>query len=81
MKSLKIAASLSVRSCFDTEREVVNVLTTDFCDIGAVVVSVTDVNNGIVDKINNTGLKLPIFVAAGRPHECLHFHHMTKTST
>ncbi|WP_345881926.1 ornithine decarboxylase SpeF [Shewanella algae] len=63
MKSLKIAASLSVRSCFDTEREVVNVLTTDFCDIGAVVVSVTDVNNGIVDKINNTGLKLPIFVA------------------
>ncbi|WP_372872798.1 ornithine decarboxylase SpeF [Shewanella sp.] len=63
MNSLKIAASLSVRSCFDTKREVVNVLTTDFCDVGAAVVSVTDVNNGIVDKIKNTGLNLPIFVS------------------
>lgn len=63
MNSLKIAASLSVRACFDTKREVINVLTTDFCDVGAAVVSVTDVNNGIVDKIKNTGLNLPIFVS------------------
>ncbi|WP_338590415.1 ornithine decarboxylase SpeF [Shewanella khirikhana] len=63
MNSLKIAASLSVRACFDTKREVVNVLTTDFCDVGAAVVSVTDINNGIVDKIKNTGLNLPIFVS------------------
>lgn len=63
MKSLKVAASLSVRSCFDTDREVVNVLTTDFCDVGAAVVSVDDVRNGIVEKIKNTGLKLPIFVS------------------
>jgi ornithine decarboxylase len=63
MKSLKIAASLSARSCFDTNREVVNVLKTDFCDVGAVIVSVEDVKNGIVQKIENTGLKLPIFVS------------------
>jgi ornithine decarboxylase len=63
MKSLKIATSLSARSCFDTNREVVNVLSTDFCDIGAVIVSVDDVKTGIVQKIENTGLKLPIFVA------------------
>ncbi|SUI91298.1 ornithine decarboxylase SpeF [Shewanella morhuae] len=63
MKSLKVAASLSVRSCFDIDREVVNVLTTDFCDVGAAVVSVDDVRNGIVQKIKNTGLKLPIFVS------------------
>lgn len=63
MKSLKVAASLSVRSCFDIDREVVNVLTTDFCDVGAAVVSVDDVKNGIVEKIKNTGLKLPIFVS------------------
>lgn len=63
MKSLKVAASLSVRSCFDIDREVVNVLTTDFCDVGAAVVSVDDVRNGIVEKIKNTGLKLPIFVS------------------
>uniref|UniRef100_Q0I022 ornithine decarboxylase n=1 Tax=Shewanella sp. (strain MR-7) TaxID=60481 RepID=Q0I022_SHESR len=63
MKSLKVAASLSVRSCFEIDREVVNVLTTDFCDVGAAVVSVDDVRNGIVEKIKNTGLKLPIFVS------------------
>ena len=63
MKSLKVAASLSVRSCFDIDREVVNVLTTDFCDVGAAVVSVDDVRNGIVEEIKNTGLKLPIFVS------------------
>ncbi|HAY96328.1 ornithine decarboxylase SpeF, partial [Shewanella sp.] len=39
------------------------VLTTDFCDVGAAVVSVDDVRNGIVEKIKNTGLKLPIFVS------------------
>ncbi|WP_297891937.1 ornithine decarboxylase SpeF [Shewanella sp.] len=63
MKLLKVAASLSVRSCFDIDREVVNVLTTDFCDVGAAVVSVSDVRNDIVEKIKNTGLKLPIFVS------------------
>ncbi|MDH0450432.1 ornithine decarboxylase SpeF [Shewanella sp. GD04112] len=63
MKSLKVAASLSVRSCFEIDREVVNVLTTDFCDVGAAVVSVDDVKHGIVEKIKNTGLKLPIFVS------------------
>ena len=63
MKSLKVAASLSVRSCFEIDREVVNVLTTDFCDVGAAVVSVDDVRNGIVEKIKNTGLRLPIFVS------------------
>lgn len=63
MNSLKIATSLSVRSCFTTQREVVDVLKTDFCDIGAAVVSVEDVQNGIIDKMNATYLKLPIFVA------------------
>lgn len=63
MKSLKIAASLSVQSCFDTKRDVVNVLNTDFCDVGAAVLSVADVRQGVVDKIKETGLKLPIFVS------------------
>jgi ornithine decarboxylase len=63
MKSLKIAASLSTISGFDTRREVVDILTSDFCDVGAVIVSVDDVKAGIVRKIENTGLKLPIFVS------------------
>jgi ornithine decarboxylase len=63
MKSLKVAASLSVKSCFDTKRDVVDVLNTDFCDVGAAVLSVADVRQGVVDKIKETGLKLPIFVS------------------
>ncbi|WP_110459031.1 ornithine decarboxylase SpeF [Shewanella algidipiscicola] len=63
MKSLKIAASLSVQSCFDTKRDVIDVLNTDFCDVGAAVLSVADVRQGVVDKIKETGLKLPIFVS------------------
>lgn len=63
MKSLKVAASLSVKSCFDTKRDVVDVLNTDFCDVGAAVLSVADVRQGVVEKIKETGLKLPIFVS------------------
>lgn len=63
MKSLKVAASLSVKSCFDTKRDVIDVLNTDFCDVGAAVLSVADVRQGVVDKIKETGLKLPIFVS------------------
>ncbi|ROS01115.1 ornithine decarboxylase [Sinobacterium caligoides] len=63
MKSLKIAASQSVTDCFTTKRKVVDILHTDFCDIGVVVASVTDVENGIIDRINSLGLHLPIFIA------------------
>ncbi|QYJ86407.1 ornithine decarboxylase SpeF [Shewanella mesophila] len=63
MKSLKVAASLSVQSCFNTKRDVVNILNTDFCDVGAAVLSVDDVRQGVVERIKETGLKLPIFVS------------------
>ena len=63
MKSLKVAASLSVQSCFNTNRDVVDILNTDFCDVGAAVLSVEDVRQGVVDRIKETGLKLPIFVS------------------
>lgn len=63
MKTLKIAASDSVLSCFDTEREITNVHTTDFSDIAAIVVSVQDIHDGILAKIHATGLSIPTFAA------------------
>ena len=63
MKTLKIAASDSVLSCFDTEREITNIHATDFSDIAAIVVSVQDINDGVLAKIQATGLSIPTFAA------------------
>lgn len=62
MKTLKIAASEKTLPCFKTEREIANINNTDFCDIGAVVLTVDDVNNGVVNTIESRGLKIPVFV-------------------
>ncbi|MFA3777236.1 ornithine decarboxylase SpeF [Yersinia sp. 1652 StPb PI] len=63
MKKLNIAASLSAIPCFESQREVVDVLHTDFTDIAAVVLSVQDINNGVIDSIHELGLEIPIFAA------------------
>ncbi|MGI2259934.1 ornithine decarboxylase SpeF [Shewanella sp. GXUN23E] len=62
MKSLKIAASPATLMCFKTDRKIVDIYNTDFCDIGAVVLTVDDVNNGVFHKIESRGLKLPVFI-------------------
>ena len=63
MKKLNIAASLSAIPCFESQREVVDVLHTDFTDIAAVVLSVQDINNGVIESIHELGLEIPIFAA------------------
>ncbi|CFQ44788.1 MULTISPECIES: ornithine decarboxylase SpeF [Yersinia] len=63
MKKLNIAASTSAIPCFESQREVVDVLHTDFTDIAAVVLSVQDINNGVIDSIHALGLEIPIFAA------------------
>lgn len=63
MKKLNIAASLSAIPCFESQREVVDVLHTDFTDIAAVVLSVQDINNGVIENIHELGLEIPIFAA------------------
>ncbi len=63
MKKLNIAASLSAMPCFESQREVVDVLHTDFTDIAAVVLSVQDINNGVIESIHELGLEIPIFAA------------------
>lgn len=66
MKTLKIAANLSTTSCFNTNREIINIMNTDFCDIGAVVVSIDDIENGVINKLRSTGLNIPIFIALNK---------------
>ncbi|CNB77422.1 ornithine decarboxylase [Yersinia frederiksenii] len=63
MKKLNIAASTSAIACFESQREVVDVLHTDFTDVAAVVLSVQDINNGVIDSIHSLGLEIPIFAA------------------
>ncbi|WP_145512734.1 ornithine decarboxylase SpeF [Yersinia kristensenii] len=63
MKKLNIAASTSAIPCFETQREVVDVLHTDFTDVAAVVLSVQDINNGVIESIHSLGLDIPIFAA------------------
>ncbi|WJV52258.1 ornithine decarboxylase SpeF [Prodigiosinella aquatilis] len=63
MQKLKIATSTSVQSCFEIQREVVDINNTDFTDIAAVVISVDDVNNGMIKQVESTGFSIPIFIA------------------
>ncbi|MDN0107568.1 ornithine decarboxylase SpeF [Yersinia rochesterensis] len=63
MKKLNIAASTSAIPCFETQREVVDVLHTDFTDVAAVVLSVQDINNDVIENIHSLGLDIPIFAA------------------
>ncbi|HDL8254140.1 TPA: ornithine decarboxylase SpeF, partial [Yersinia enterocolitica] len=41
----------------------VDVLHTDFTDVAAVVLSVQDINNGVIESIHSLGLDIPIFAA------------------
>ncbi|HDL6514859.1 TPA: ornithine decarboxylase SpeF [Yersinia enterocolitica] len=63
MKKLNIAASTSAMPCFESQREVVDVLHTDFTDVAAVVLSVQDINSGVIESIHSLGLDIPIFAA------------------
>lgn len=63
MKKLKIAANTATLACFDTVRETVDVHHTDFTDIAAVVLSVEDVQNGMLSHLSEIGLAIPLFMA------------------
>ena len=63
MKSLKIAASRACPDCFTTQRELVDVRASDYIDVAAIVLAVTDIASGILDEIEATGFGIPVFVA------------------
>ncbi|EMF05942.1 TPA: ornithine decarboxylase SpeF [Serratia marcescens] len=63
MKKLKIAANTQTLGCFETERDIVDVHHSDFNDVAAIVLSVEDVAQGMVARIEEHGLNIPLFVA------------------
>lgn len=64
MKSLKIAASHDVVTSLSTHREVVALDCTDFTDVAAVVLSLTDSRSGILALLKRTGFNLPVFLVS-----------------
>lgn len=63
MKSLKIATSRTCPDCFTTHRETVDVSTTDYIDVAAVVLATQDIYTGAIEKIEATGFGIPVFIA------------------
>lgn len=61
MPNLKIAYSPEVTQYFLTDRDMVEVTETDFTDVGAVVLSSTDVAQ-YIDAIKATEFNIPVFV-------------------
>lgn len=51
MKSLKIAASRACPDCFTTHRELVDVSTSDYIDVAAIVLAVSDISSGTLEEI------------------------------
>ncbi len=49
--------------CFTTQRELVDVRASDYIDVAAIVLAVTDIASGILDEIEATGFGIPVFVA------------------
>ena len=63
MKSLKIAASRACPDCFTTHRELVDVSTSDYIDVAAIVLAVRDISSGTLEEIEATGFGIPVFIA------------------
>ena len=62
MKKLNIAATLSARQSFVTERDIVDPMLTDFTDTGAVVLTTPDIASGLLDRVINTEFNIPVFM-------------------
>ncbi|MFZ4835383.1 ornithine decarboxylase SpeF [Rouxiella sp. Mn2063] len=63
MKQLKIVASASVAPHLHTSRDVVSLENADYTDTAAIVISVDDLNNGVLSAIAALGFGIPAFVA------------------
>lgn len=55
MSELKIAVSRSCPDCFSTHRACVNIDESNYIDVAAIILSVSDVERGKLDEIDATG--------------------------
>lgn len=63
MKTLKIAVSRACPECFTTSRDIVDITASDYIDVAAVVLAVSDIFNGAIEEIEATGFGIPVFIA------------------
>ena len=63
MKMLKIAVSRACPECFTTSRDIVDISASDYIDVAAVVLAVSDIFNGVIEEIEATGFGIPVFIA------------------
>ena len=62
MQRLKIAASRACHEFIATRRDIIDLHSSDFIDVAAAVISINDIHKGMVEKIEETGFNIPIFV-------------------
>lgn len=66
---MKIAVSRELASALSTHREVVTLDNTDFTDVAAVVITVSESHSGILALLKRTGFNLPVFMFSPQPVE------------
>ena len=59
-----IAVNPEVARFVDTTRTIVDLSSTDFTDVSAVVLAARDLTNGVVTRLRATGFDVPLFVVA-----------------
>ncbi len=79
MQALKIGVSRLCPDCFSTEREIINIHDTDYIDIAAAVIAVSDIFQGIIDEIEMTGFGVPVFVVC-QPEERVPAEYLARIS-
>ncbi|WPO94293.1 ornithine decarboxylase SpeF [Buttiauxella sp. HR94] len=62
MQRLKIAASRACHDFISTRRDIIDLHGSNFIDVAAAVLSINDIHKGMVEKIEETGFNIPIFV-------------------
>ena len=62
MQRLKIAASRACHDFISTRRDIIDLHDSNFIDVAAAVLSINDIHKGMVEKIEETGFNIPIFV-------------------
>ncbi|MDU5452743.1 MAG: ornithine decarboxylase SpeF [Pseudescherichia vulneris] len=62
MQRLKIAASRACHDSISTRRDIIDLHDSDFIDVAAAVLSINDIHKGMVEKIEETGFNIPVFV-------------------
>ncbi|EOL9036979.1 ornithine decarboxylase SpeF [Cronobacter sakazakii] len=68
MQALKIGVSRLCPDCFSTDRTTINIHESDYIDIAAAVMTVSDIYQGLIDEIEMTGFGIPVFVVC-QPEE------------